>query len=40
MRCLNEPEVRIAGRETLLMAYEQAQPRPISIHAPYVAKHP
>jgi hypothetical protein len=40
MRCLNEPEARIAGRETLLMAYEQAQPRPISIHAPYVSKRP
>jgi Flp pilus assembly protein TadD len=25
MRCLNEPDTRIAGRETLLMAYEQAQ---------------
>jgi hypothetical protein len=27
MRCLNEPEARIAGRETLLMAYEHRRTR-------------
>jgi hypothetical protein len=27
MRCLNEPEARIAGRETLLMAYEYRRTR-------------
>jgi hypothetical protein len=27
MRCLNEPEARIAGRETLLMAYENRRTR-------------
>jgi len=27
MRCLNEPETRIAGRETLLMAYEHRRKR-------------
>ena len=27
MRCLNEPETRIAGRETLLMAYEHRRTR-------------
>jgi hypothetical protein len=27
MRCLNEPEARIAGQETLLMAYEHRRTR-------------
>jgi len=27
IRCLNEPEARIAGRETLLMAYENRRTR-------------